>query len=237
MVGSSGSGKSTYLYHQVIEASLQAPQEKFFFIVPEQFTMSTQRAFVTMHPDHTIMNIDVLSFHRLAYRIFTELGLDHLSVLDDTGKNLILHRIASEHPEAFPVLGKKLKRPGYIDEMKSLISELTQYHISPEELLSMGDTPGMPPVFSSKTKEIAYMYEAFMDFIRGSHITSEQILETLAGVIEESELLKDATFVFDGFTGFTPLQNDVVQSMTALENAVYYNILSGTQYSYRGGIF
>lgn len=225
IIGSSGSGKSTYLYHQVIEASIKAPQEKFFFIVPEQFTMSTQRAFVTMHPDHTIMNIDVLSFHRLAYRIFTELGLDYLSVLDDTGKNLILHRIASEHPEAFPVLGKKLKRPGYIDEMKSLISELTQYHISPEELLSMGDTPGMPPVFSSKTKEIAYMYEAFMDFIRGSHITSEQILETLAGVIEESELLKDATFVFDGFTGFTPLQNDVVERLMKISKKIMISVI------------
>ena len=225
IIGSSGSGKSTYLYHQVIEASIKAPQEKFFFIVPEQFTMSTQRAFVTMHPDHTIMNIDVLSFHRLAYRVFTELGLDHLSVLDDTGKNLILHRIASEHPQAFPVLGKKLKRPGYIDEMKSLISELTQYHISPEELLSMGETPGMPPVFSAKTKEIAYMYEAFMDFIKGSRITSEQILETLAGVIEESELLKDATFVFDGFTGFTPLQNDVVERLMKISKKLMISVI------------
>lgn len=225
VIGNSGSGKTTYLCNRVIEESIAHPNRRYFYIVPEQFTMSTQRAFVRMHPDHTIMNIDVLSFHRLAYRVFTELGLDYLSVLDDTGKNLILHRIAHENPQAFPVLGKKLQRPGYIDEMKSLISELTQYHISPEEFLEMGETPGMPPIFASKTKEISFMYRSFLEFIRGSHITSEQILETLSEVIKDSVILKDAVFVFDGFTGFTPLQNDVVEKLMGISRNILISVI------------
>ena len=225
VIGNSGSGKSTYLYEHVIEASMAHPEKRFFFIVPEQFTMSTQRTFVTMHPDHTIMNIDVLSFHRLAYRIFTELGLDHLSVLDDTGKNLIMHRIAALHPEEFPILGKKLKRPGYIDEMKSLISEFTQYHISPEDLLKMGETSGMPPIFQGKTKEISFMYESFLEFIKDSHITSEQILETLSQVIGDSSIMKDSVVVFDGFTGFTPLQNDVVEELMKITDQILISVI------------
>lgn len=224
LVGNSGSGKSTYLYHKIIEASLEHPEKRYFYIVPEQFTMSTQRALVSAHPDHTIMNIDVLSFHRLAYRIFTELGYDNLSVLDDTGKNLILHRIAVKNADQFPLLGKKLKRPGYIDQMKSLISELTQYHISPEEFSGMGDLSGMPPAFSMKTKEVSFMYESFLDFIKDSHITSEQILELLAQVIEESLVAKDGIFVFDGFTGFTPLQNDVVEKLMRISEKMIFSI-------------
>ncbi len=44
-------------------------------LVPEQFTMQTQKDLVRMHPRHGIMNIDVLSFARLAYRVFEETGV------------------------------------------------------------------------------------------------------------------------------------------------------------------
>ena len=73
--GPSGSGKSTYLYQHVIEESEKNPQENFIVLVPEQFTMQTQKDLVRMHPRHGIMNIDVLSFARLAYRVFEETGV------------------------------------------------------------------------------------------------------------------------------------------------------------------
>ena len=48
----------------------------YYVIVPEQFTMQTQKTLVEMHPQKGILNIDVLSFERLAYRIFEEVGGD-----------------------------------------------------------------------------------------------------------------------------------------------------------------
>ena len=39
------------------------------------------------------MNIDALSFGRLAHRVFEEVGQDDRTVLDDEGKNLILERL------------------------------------------------------------------------------------------------------------------------------------------------
>ena len=86
--GPSGSGKSTYLYERVIEESQRYPEQKFLVLVPEQFTMQTQKDLVSMHPNKGIMNIDVLSFGRLAYRVFEETGGGALPVLDDEGKSI-----------------------------------------------------------------------------------------------------------------------------------------------------
>ena len=97
--GPSGSGKSFYLYHHVIEESMLHPEQNYMVLVPEQFTMQTQKDLVSMHPRHGIMNIDVLSFGRLAYRIFGETGGGSLPVLDDEGKNLILRKIAGDHED------------------------------------------------------------------------------------------------------------------------------------------
>ena len=128
--GNSGSGKSYTLYRQVIEDSREHPDQKFLVIVPEQFTMQTQKELVSLHPDGGILNIDVLSFQRLAYRVFEETGTPVGKVLEETGKNLVLRKIAQEHQGELKVLSGGLKKMGYINEIKSLISELTQYAVS-----------------------------------------------------------------------------------------------------------
>ena len=92
--GNSGSGKSYCLYKSIIEESIRHPKRNYLVLVPEQFTMQSQKDLCLMHPRGGIMNIDVLSFGRLAHRIFEEVGQDDRPVLDDEGKNLILRKIA-----------------------------------------------------------------------------------------------------------------------------------------------
>ena len=70
IIGSSGAGKSYFAYKRIIQESLQHPEKNYYVIVPEQFTMQTQKTLVEMHPGKGILNIDILSFERLAYRVF-----------------------------------------------------------------------------------------------------------------------------------------------------------------------
>ena len=72
IIGSSGSGKSCYAYQNIIEQAGLHPEKLFFVIVPEQFTMQTQKTLVEMSPGKGILNIDILSFERLAYRVLEE---------------------------------------------------------------------------------------------------------------------------------------------------------------------
>ena len=120
ILGNSGAGKSYYIFQKIIKASMEHPEKQYLIIVPEQFTMQTQKDLVMMHPRHGIMNIDVLSFERLAHRVFHEVGGEHRKILEDTGKNLILRRLAEEKKEELTLLGKNLKRLGYIDR-KSVV--------------------------------------------------------------------------------------------------------------------
>ena len=62
--GSSGAGKSHYLQQYIVEKSMENPTGNYFVIVPEQFTMQTQKDLVMAHERKGIMNIDVLSFGR-----------------------------------------------------------------------------------------------------------------------------------------------------------------------------
>ena len=87
------------------------------------------------------MNIDVLSFNRLAYRVFEELGAGINAVLDDTGKSLVIRRIIDNHLNELKTLRQNITKISYITQVKSLISEMTQYNITAEGLKEMINTP------------------------------------------------------------------------------------------------
>lgn len=74
--GASGAGKSTGLQKEIIKRSMEEPGTHFFVIVPDQFTMQTEMDLVREHPRNGLMNIEVLSFGRLSYRILEEVGGD-----------------------------------------------------------------------------------------------------------------------------------------------------------------
>ena len=82
IIGNSGAGKSYAAYQNVIREASRNPITMYYVIVPEQFTMQTQKTLVEMHPQKGILNIDVLSFQRLALRVLEDLGADRRRVLE-----------------------------------------------------------------------------------------------------------------------------------------------------------
>lgn len=227
--GPSGAGKTYQLYHTIIEESQKNPGKNYLVIVPEQFTLQTQKALVMMHPNHGIMNIDVLSFHRLAHRIFDAAGGDDRPILDDTGKSLILRRVASEKEAELAVLSGNLHKLGYINEIKSVISEFVQYDIGVNELGRMIESNSRKPVLQYKLKDIQTLYGAFEQFIHDKYITKEELLDRACVAAERAEFLRDSCIVFDGFTGFTPVQNRFLQKLMSIAGEVIVTLLMGAK--------
>lgn len=222
--GGSGSGKSDYVYKRVLEESKLKRNKTFFVLVPEQFTMQTQRELVKRQENHSIINVGVVSFPRLAYRVFDELGMGNLNILEETGKNLLLRRVAEEQQEHLQLLKANMKRTGYISEMKSVISELTQYQITPEQLDIFIQDEEQSPLFRYKIQDIQTIYQGFEDYLKGRYITPEELLEVLAQVAVESKILKNSVIVLDGFTGFTPVQYHLLETLLRLADEIVVTV-------------
>ena len=178
--GASGAGKSTTIFQEIIKRSFEEPDTDFLIIVPDQFTMQTQKDVVKMHPSRAIMNIDVLSFGRLSHRIFEEVGLSSFCVIDDVGKSLILRRVADMLGDRLPVLGSNMHKPGYIDEVKSIISEFMMYGISDGDLSVLEEKSRGKRALNSKIRDLRTLYSEFLKYIEGKYITTEETLDFCA---------------------------------------------------------
>lgn len=225
--GPSGAGKSRQLYQEICKRSVEQPRQNFLVIVPDQFTMQTQKDLVALHERGGIMNIDVLSFGRLSHRILEETGGREVPVLDDTGKSLVLQKVAAGLKEKLPVLGGNLHKQGYIHEVKSAISEFMQYGIGAEDVSKLIQFSAKRGALAEKLKDLQVLYQGFLEYINGDFITTEETMEVLYRSLSQSTLLPGSVVVFDGFTGFTPIQNRVIQEIMTLAQETVVTITLG----------
>ena len=96
LIGCAGSGKTTRAIEMCIQETQKAGHTSCFLLVPEQYTLKTQAEVVRLHPRGGTMDIDIVSFPRLAMRIFEELGTPEPVLLDDMAKTLLLRKAAAE---------------------------------------------------------------------------------------------------------------------------------------------
>ena len=211
--GPSGSGKSHRIYEEIMQRAAQEPGRNFLIIVPDQFTMQTQKDLVMRSDRGGILNIDVLSFGRLSHRILEEVGTKEMPVLDDTGKSLVLQKIAADLKEQLPAMGSLLHKQGYIHEVKSAISEFMQYGISTQDMDKLIASAEKRGALAMKLRDLKTLYRGFQDYIKDHFITTEETLDVLRRSLAKSKILPDSVVVFDGFTGFTPIQNRLIQEL------------------------
>lgn len=222
--GSSGSGKSRKLHMDMTRWAAKEPDKNFLFLVPDQFTMQTQFDLVNASENKGIMNIDVLSFGRLAHRIFEETGFGTEPVLDDTGKSLVLRKVAADISGDLPMIGPNLHKIGYIHEVKSALSEFMQYGITPSQVNELAEYAKGRGTLYYKLIDLQLLYAGFLSYIKDKFITTEETLDLLTRAVEKSDIIKNSVVIFDGFTGFTPIQNRLIQRLLELTDRVIVSI-------------
>lgn len=224
ILGASGTGKTTYLYETVTALAAKHPDTTYYFIVPEQFTLQTQKELVQCNPAGGIFNIDVLSLARLAHKVFEELGRERRKVLKDIGKSMVVKRVLSECRENLSLFAANAGQTGFVEEAKSLLSELFQYGIGEAELLDMMEENADNELLLKKLSDVLVILRKFNELLGEQYMTSEGIYDALADCIEDSRCMKNCVVVLEGFTGFTPSQYELLKKLLRLAKTVYVSV-------------
>ncbi len=224
VLGPSGAGKSHYIYDKIIKDSIENPKTNYILLVPEQYSLALQKKMVKLHPNGGTLNIDVIGFNRLAYRVFDELNVKTNKILEDFGKSMLIRRVAGEVRDKLNVYKNCLNKNGFIDEVKSLMSEFYQYDFSVEalsKLIADMENSGDKSVLLDKLRDMETIIVAFQNKISEEYIVAEQLTDLLSEYASKSQLIKRSVIVMDGFTGFTPIQLKLIGTLISCAVKVY----------------
>lgn len=234
--GSSGSGKSTELFNRICTQAQKNANTQFLVLVPDQFTLETQRTLVEKNTGKGILNIDVLSFHRLAYRAFEEVPALRKTVLEDMGKMMLLRKVFVEQKNNLQYFKRGLHRTGFLDECKSFLCELTQYAIEDEDFDKMLEAVENDSLMGLKLMDLRLIYNEFKKKLGDSYMMAEELVPQLTRVVSSLEMMKKCVICLDGFTGFTPTQYELLGEMLKCCETMYITVTMDKM-MHRGNVF
>ncbi|MBP5224731.1 MAG: PD-(D/E)XK nuclease family protein [Lachnospiraceae bacterium] len=232
IIGSSISDKTEKIYRLVVREAEAHPERQYILLVPEQASLTTQQALIDLHPRHALFNIDVLTFNRLSHRVFDEMKVNTKNVLSENGKLMLLKLTVSRHEGELVRLKGKARRIGFLEELKSVMSELSQYNVD-EKTLEESAEKVTEPGLKQKLKDIHVIYKAYLSLLHENYALSEEKLTLLSSVINDWAPVKETVFVLDGYTGFTHPQYKVIDALLEHGAGVVLGVTLGTGTSLR----
>lgn len=192
---------SQTVYQEIGEA-LEAGKEKLYLMVPEQFTLGAEEALIKANHLNGLLNVEVLSPKRLGDRVLKETGGLTKTYMDAHGKNMLLQKTLGEIQEQLNIYRSSVKKPGFLQSIADLISELKQNEISPENLEASINhfNQGLIP---QKIADIAKIYAHFQELLGDDRKDEEDFQSYVCEKIPMSGFLKNAEIWLDGFQNFS----------------------------------
>ncbi len=244
LAGPAMSGKTFNLCCEVLKKADENPDKFYYVIVPDQAGNAYEKKLIELsdklYGRPGFMNIDILGFNRLAYRIFEELGVRETTVLEEYEKNMLVRVVSGRIKNNLDVYGGSVDHTGFTREVKSLISEMIQYNVTPDDLDEcIRKMPSGNDGLLAKLRDVSKIYRGFVQVLSEKSTTldidpsetgitiSEERLKLLVRLLKGDRAVKtvDGTvFFFDEYRGYTPDQLAVIGELAKRTEAMTFGI-------------
>lgn len=136
------------------------PECPAYLLVPESWKAESERRYLTKFNLDGLMMAEVLSFERLATRLFQTVGGTERKYLSGLGAGLVLQRLIKEDADRFPRLAALAGRAENAAELHLVLQDFTRHGIDPAQLKE--DAAKCPkPLSREKLEELAELQERY----------------------------------------------------------------------------
>jgi ATP-dependent helicase/nuclease subunit B len=210
--GRAGSGKSHYCLEAINKRIEKEVTHPLILLVPEQFSFQAEKNLIKTVGESGMLKAQVLSFKRMAYTVFNEVGGISRKHMNAAGRSMLIYRIMDENKDKLKVFGKAAKRQGFVTTVSDIITELKRYGVTTEALKETLDRIENN-YLRNKIEDIALIFREFEKKLQAGYIDSEDELTLLIEKLDKSHLFNGAEIWIDEFSNFTPQQYKVLEKL------------------------
>lgn len=235
IIGSHALRKSDWLYSHFIKLSRKDDgkmdlNKKLYLVVPEQDTNEKQRNIMKKSSEYGygMMNIDVVSFDRIAHNVFELLNIEPIkeNVIDDDMKTMILSIVLSKLAKSnrLKYCDRMVNRVGFARKLTQVVSEFYAYNVSDEEIDKVINAK-KSDAYRDKLNDFKLIFDEFKKVLIDMNFSiKEDKYDLLDKRISDVNMFDGAIVAFDGFTGFTPVQLSIFKKIAAVASEVYVTV-------------
>lgn len=207
--GNPGTGKTQLIYSYLEKDAAEG--NNAILIVPEQMTVAAERDVVKLLPPSSQLNIEVLNFSRLANKLFRiHGGLAYNYASNGLQKLLMWRALHTALPFLSEYRVTSSDDSSLSDAMLATYKEITAGGISFESLDNISQAK-KGSLLSNKLKDISTVCSVYSAMLSDKYTDSNNELERLATLLEDTPCLKGYSVYLDGFTSFTGLEHKIIK--------------------------
>ncbi|OFI05459.1 ATP-dependent helicase/deoxyribonuclease subunit B [Clostridium acetireducens DSM 10703] len=210
--GRSGSGKSYYCLQDIKKKIESGVKHPLILLVPEQFSFQAEKNLIHTVGDTGIPKAEVLSFKRMAYKVFNEVGGITHKHMNPSGRSMLIYKIIEENKDKLKLFGKASKRQGFVTNISDVITEFKRYNVE-NDVLKLALENIKNENLKNKMEDIFLIYNEFEKRIYKKYIDTEDDLTILAEKLDESNIFQGAEIWIDGFFSFTPQEYKILEKI------------------------
>ena len=210
VIGRTNTGKTEYILEKVKE-DIQ-DNKKVILIVPEQYTLRAEQNIIEKTNSVGIMNIEVLSFRRLAEILRGKVKGKNRNLIDDTGMYILASRATEENKSNFEVFKTSYNKRGFLDSIVEVVNSFKKNCISPEELDEyIKNSEGT--ILNKKLGDINSVYTTMCEYMKNSFLDDNDMMQLLKENIASSDFLSDKHVYIDSFNTFSNIEYEVIDEI------------------------
>ena len=216
--GRAGTGKSEFCFKEISD-KIQG-KYKIYIITPEQFSFNAEERLLKTIKSNAVINAEVLTFKRMAYRISSEIGYKNKKLLSDSGKYMLLYDILEKNKGKLRFLGKSDKNIELVD---TSITEFKKHNVNIEILNNViNKTENL--YLKYKLEDMYLLYNEFQERIKNSYLEDNDLLTNLYEDLDKTNMFKNTIIYLDEFSGFTPQEYNIIKKLMKIAKQVNITI-------------
>ena len=127
--GRAGTGKSQFCLKQIDKKINSEGNNKLILLVPDQYTFQSEKKLLEFSGEKSLLRTEVLSFKRMALRVFDKAGGRTENVIEDSGKSMLIYKLLKENIDEV----KKIQKIKRLIEDKNMLNDWYDYREESEK--------------------------------------------------------------------------------------------------------
>ena len=182
-------------------------------VTPEQFSHDAERLLCARGGDGISRYAEVLSFSRLASRVFSIEGGAAEGETDACGQLLMMAIAVEQVRSRLKVFASAATKPEFLLRLIDALEEFRSYCVTPDALRHASQQ--LSGVLAVKTEEFALLMESYAGVCANCGQNPETRLNRLLAALETGDFAAGKHFYFDGFTDFNGIQREILSQLLA----------------------
>jgi ATP-dependent helicase/nuclease subunit B len=224
--GRAGSGKSTFCLEDIKRRIERGAENPLVLLVPEQFSFQAERNVLKYLGEHGAFRVQVMSFSRMAQKVFSETGGLARKHMNTAGRSMLIYSIMAKNSGRLKVFGKAARKQGFVSGVSDIITEFKRYSITPE-LIQGGIDAVEDTALRGKLEDLHLIYSEFESRLHERYIDAEDDLTILAAQLDRSRIFDGAEIWVDEFASFTPQEYRILEKLLKKARRINVTLCSG----------